>query len=196
MMCASAQWHQHISMKLNQVYGWPGITHQLVTKYLYNTIPDTIKGHFHQSRCNVQYTRCVKTQNIIDPTSDEDNSPIRDEWDAHHAGALHTIDISGRIYTNQTCSLPVPSSHRNKYIMVLYHYGTNPMPWISSYIILEFPKVIHIDGERELTMGECSKRCKSSWIIQTSTEPNSPWKIWLNYQLVLLRDIIECYVRY
>jgi hypothetical protein len=92
------------------------LNEQNVEKYLSKST-STPKGHLNQQRQNSRTTK-IKDAETIDTEPDPDHG-LKTQY-VYAA----TID-AGQIYTDQTGRFPVVSSKGNKYIMVLYDYGSN-----------------------------------------------------------------------
>ena len=85
---------------------WPGLTEQLVQKYLPK--PEaTAKGHIRK------YFKGKQSTQPREPSGTPSKNPTRT-----HIFYLQATDLAGKIYTDQTGQLPVTSSRGYKYIMV------------------------------------------------------------------------------
>ena len=88
---------------------WPGLTSKLVRKYLTRTV-ETDKGHLRADRKNARSTKVQESQ----ATSKRSN-----EFYAK------TIELNGKVFSDQTGRFPVTSSKGNKYIMVMCDHDSN-----------------------------------------------------------------------
>jgi hypothetical protein len=95
---------------------WPGLNEHSVDKYLSKST-STTKGHLNQQRQNARTTKNKDAQ-LLDSDTDQDH------WIKTQYVYAATIDAE-QIYTDQTGRFPIVSSKGNKYIMVLYDYGSN-----------------------------------------------------------------------
>ena len=91
---------------------WSGLNTKAITKYLSNEIA-TSKGHLDQARRNQRPTEHTN----FSPVSDNPNIPTNQ--------LFATIELAGKIYTDQTGRFPITSSRGSKYIFILYSYDTN-----------------------------------------------------------------------
>ena len=60
-----------------------------------------------------------------EPEPEQDQFPQSTQSEDTNLVIFKTVDLSGKIYTDQTGRLPVTSSKGNKYILVAYHYDSN-----------------------------------------------------------------------
>jgi hypothetical protein len=104
------------AIKNGNFLSWPGLTENVVEKYLSKSIATT-KGHLNQQRQNAR-TKQIKNINASHQESDIDHG-IKTQF-VYAA----TID-AGQIYTDQTVRFPVVSSKGNKCIVILYDYDSN-----------------------------------------------------------------------
>jgi hypothetical protein len=97
---------------------WPGLTSALVRNHLPKS-EATCKGHMRTTRTNV---RSTKPQPLLaGPSTDAPAvQPFREK-----ECYLMPIDVSGKVYTDQTGRFPKFSSKGSKYLMVLYDFDTN-----------------------------------------------------------------------
>ena len=86
---------------------WPGLTAELVRLHLPKSIA-TIKGHMQQVQQGLR-----STQPTLPPQALE------------NIISVETLDITNRIYSDQTGRFPVTSSRGNKYIMVVLDHDSN-----------------------------------------------------------------------
>ena len=61
----------------------------------------------------------------LDPDPERDQFPQATQSENTNLVFFKTVDLSGKIYTDQTGRFPVTSSKGNKYILVAYHYDSN-----------------------------------------------------------------------
>jgi hypothetical protein len=104
------------AIKNGNFSSWPGLIEHAVEKHLSKTAATT-KGHLNQQRQNARTTK-INTTKAINQETDIDHG-IKTQF-VYAA----TID-AGQIYTDQTGICPVVSRKGNKYIMILYDYGSN-----------------------------------------------------------------------
>ena len=109
---------------------WPGLTSKLVRAHLPKSLA-TAKGHLRTARTNQGSTRITSLlpqpdQSHHEMTTDLANDPVR-----QNECFLQTVEISGKVYSNQTGPFPHNSSRGTKYIMVLHD--------CNSYSILAAP---------------------------------------------------------
>jgi hypothetical protein len=88
---------------------WPGLTSKLVKKHLPKSLA-TAKGHLRQERQGLRSTQ-PKPVTLAIPDPDPDTRT--------HLVFMQPIEITGKIYSNQTGRFPLTSSQGNKYIMVV-----------------------------------------------------------------------------
>ena len=95
---------------------WPGLTSKLVRKYLANNRNiETDQGHLRATRKNIRSTKTVLDKREIDPDIGKKSNEFYTK----------IIDLTGKIYSDQTGRFPVQSSRGNKYIMVVYDHDSN-----------------------------------------------------------------------
>ena len=104
------------AIKRNALTSWPGLTAGLVNKYLPKT-DATVKGHIQQQYKGVQSTK-IK-QEVFKSTQKEPPEILTKRTNQIF---LKVIELSNKIYTDQTGHFPVTSSHGYKYIMTAYDY--------------------------------------------------------------------------
>ena len=94
---------------------WPGLTSDLVKKHLPKSLA-TAKGHLRQERQGLRSTQPSPVPLAIpDP---EPNTRT-------HVVFMKPIEITGKIYSDQTGRFPLTSSRGNKYIMLVYDVDSN-----------------------------------------------------------------------
>ena len=101
------------AIKNNFLSTWPGLTEQLVLKFLPKS-EATAKGHIQQSFKGKQSTQ------PREPSEPPSQNPT-----CTHIVYLQATDLAGKFYTDQTGRFPVTSSRGFKYIMVAYNYDSN-----------------------------------------------------------------------
>ena len=74
--------------------------------------------------------------------------PLSDTCVRTQMAFLQTIDLTGKIYTDQTGCLPVTSIHGSKYLMVLYNHDSNailvkPLQSQNEHELLHATTVLH-----------------------------------------------------
>ena len=104
------------AIKSNLLSTWPGLTEQLVQKYL-PKCEATAKGLIRKSFKGKQSTQPREPSET--PNNDLPN-PTRTQ-----IIYLQATNLAGKIYTDQTSRFPVTSSCGYKYIMVAYDYDSN-----------------------------------------------------------------------
>ena len=102
----------------------PGLSLDLVHKHLTKK-QSTILGHLQQPRKGLRSTQ----ENFMhsDPDSEHDQFPQATQSENTNLVFFKTVDIYGKIYTDQRGRFPVTSSKGNKYILVTYHYDSNTL---------------------------------------------------------------------
>jgi hypothetical protein len=105
---------------------WPGLTTDLINKHLPKS-EATAKGHLRTARANQRSTKSKPTnphtpihripQMTTDPPA---GHPVRQQ-----ECNIKTIDVSGKVYSDQTGRFPHASSKGSKYVMVLYDFDSN-----------------------------------------------------------------------
>ena len=103
---------------------WPGLTAGLVKKHLPKELA-TAKGHLKQE---FQGLRSTQTKIKIQPDSVPSTTPImttdspsvRTNW-----VFMQPIQITGKIFSDQTGRFPFTSSRGNKYVMIVYDFDSN-----------------------------------------------------------------------
>ena len=94
----------------------------LVQKHLKKK-QSTILGHLQQPRKGLR-----STQDKImhpDPDPEQDQFPQATQSENSNLVFFKTVDLSVKIYTDQTGKFPVASSRSNNYILVAYHFDSN-----------------------------------------------------------------------
>ena len=94
---------------------WPGLTAKVVAKYLPESIAIS-KGYLDQTQKNIRSNQ-PKEPEIIEPKGEQLNHPTHQ--------IIASIELVGRVYTDQTGRFPVTSSSGHKYICILYAYNAN-----------------------------------------------------------------------
>ena len=96
---------------------WPGLTADLVKKY-YRRTEETEKGHMKADRKNVRSTKKV----LHEMTATEKTNKSVARENEYYA---KIIDLTNKIYSDQTGRFPITSSKGNKYIMVVHDHDSN-----------------------------------------------------------------------
>ena len=124
------------SLDLNYNHNLPGLTSETLKKYTPQSASMT-KGHLDQLRKNQRSikknSKTSTSQPVYEPVSN--SSPIDDSLfppsdpennrNHHCYETTFKIPTTGKIFTDQTSSFPIPSSTGNQYIFVLYDYDSN-----------------------------------------------------------------------
>lgn len=107
------------AIKKNHFATWPGLTAELVTKYLPPTIA-TAKGHLKQERQGLQSTKQP-------PSFDESSFPLPTNNKKTNDLVLLLSDqhTFTKAYLDLTGKFPVQSSRGNNYILVVYYHDAN-----------------------------------------------------------------------
>ena len=124
------------AIKNNFLSTWPGLTKQLVQKFLQES-EATVKGHIQKSYKGKQSTHPKE------PNETPSKNPTRT-----HSVFLQATNFSGKFYTDQTGRFPVTSSRCFKYIMITYEHDSNkihaePMKNCSVPELLKIYTAIH-----------------------------------------------------
>jgi hypothetical protein len=93
----------------------PALTVDNVRKYLPESVY-MVKCHMNQSRQHVRSTQTIVTAPTSEPEMVQENN-----CRYVYAAIMET----GQIYTYLTCRFPTISLSGNKYILILYDYGSN-----------------------------------------------------------------------
>ena len=118
--CFSPTKHTFVeAIKRNEFASWPGLTADLVNKYLPKT-EATVKGNIQQHYKGKQSTK--KKQEVFKATQQEPPDVLTKRTNKIF---LKVTECSNKIYTDQTGRLPVTSSRGYKYIMIAYDYDSN-----------------------------------------------------------------------
>ena len=108
---------------------WPGLTFELVSKYLPANTEETDAGHLHRRRQGIRSTKNTNTIEIMEPKLPGLGTlnPNREERIGVHLVSRDEliIDLKGMISTDQTGRFPIVSQQGNQYTMVLYKYDSN-----------------------------------------------------------------------
>ena len=83
----------------------------------------TILGHLQKPRKGLRSTQ--EKAMHLDPDPEHDQFPQATQSENTSLVFFKTVDLSGKIYTDQTGRFPVTSSKVNKYILVAYHFVSN-----------------------------------------------------------------------
>ena len=97
---------------------WPGLTSELVRKHLPKLLA-TAKGHMKQYPKNIRSTKLsIATAPLVLPSQ---HAPLA----RSHQVFVETVELTGKVSTDQTGRFPVTSSRGIKYLMVLYDHDSN-----------------------------------------------------------------------
>ena len=107
------------AIKRNAFTSWPGLTADLVNKYLPRT-EATVKGHIRQQYKVTQSTK-IK-QEVFKSTHQEPPEILTKRTNQIF---LKVIECSNKTFTDQRGRFPITSSRGYKYIMIVYDYDTN-----------------------------------------------------------------------
>ena len=83
----------------------------------------TILGHLQQPRKGLRSTQEKVMHSEPDP--EHDQFPQDTQSENTNLVFFKTVDLSGKIYTDQTGRFPVTSRKGNNYILVAYHFDSN-----------------------------------------------------------------------
>ena len=100
----------------------PGLSLDLVHKHLTKK-QSTILGHLQKLWKGLRSTQ----EKVMHPEPDPEHYQFPQAMQSENTNLVifKTVDISGKIYTDQTGRFPVTSSKGNNYILVAYHYNSN-----------------------------------------------------------------------
>ena len=115
-----SRWGKEISK--NFFTSCPGLSLDLVHKNL-SEKQWTIIWHLQQPRKGLRSTQEKVIHSEPDPELDQFSTSTQSE--DSNLVFFKTVDLSGKIYTDQTGRFLVTSSKGNKYILVAYHYDSN-----------------------------------------------------------------------
>ena len=103
---------------------WPGLTDQLVSKH-YKRTPETEKGHVKADMQGVRSTKKLKNQ--ITAIEETPSEPIEEAPSEPRVNEfyLKTIDLTGKLCSDQTGRFPVTSIRGNKHVMILCDHDSN-----------------------------------------------------------------------
>ena len=117
----------------NQFATWPGLTVNLISKYLDKQIP-TVMGHMTNTRMGIRSTKTVPNKRTPTKLSaierEQDLEPPRPHLQLRegHQVTYHIVpaeEIKGLICTDLPGRFPIQSFNGNNYIFVLYDYDSN-----------------------------------------------------------------------
>ena len=103
---------------------WPGLTAEAVRKYLPKSLA-TAKGHLKATPKNLRSTTTTINQS---PSSTQPSTAMttpsspKEPAVRTHLVFAKVIEITGKVFSDQTGRFPVTSSRGNKYIMVVYDH--------------------------------------------------------------------------
>ena len=143
-------WNQAIDLHFFKT--WPGLTKELLNKYLPPSIPTT-QGHMHQERQHLQSTQAPKNSNprldkikahlqrlrdkqkpgqsiedVLKDEIDADSFPSSPQPNEKTNDVIYAVikkEELSTAYTDLTGRFPLRSSRGNQYILVGYHYDGN-----------------------------------------------------------------------
>ena len=99
------------AIKNNQFSTWPGLTTELISKYL-EPQENTAQGHMRHSFKGVKSTR------------NSDNYKIPNHKKSKHL-YIRCIEPTGKVYSDQTENFPLTSTRGFKYILIFYDVDSN-----------------------------------------------------------------------
>ena len=100
---------------------WPGLTRELIQKHLLKS-ESTAKGHMRTAHVNQRSTKPKAAPST--PLMTTNTLPPGDNVQQQEC-YIRTIDVSCKVYTDQTGRFPHASSRGSKYVMVLYNFNSN-----------------------------------------------------------------------
>jgi hypothetical protein len=103
---------------------WPGLTSDLVRKHLNKSVATT-KRHLRQERQGILSTHPKPPTVILSQTKAPVMTAVKPSTVRTHWAFMEPIEITGKIFSNQTGRSPLTTSPGNKYIMVVYDYESN-----------------------------------------------------------------------
>ena len=105
---------------------WPGLSSHLVRKHLPKSLA-TAKGHMRQIRQNIWSTNPKESTKDPKPTPKPSgmitNSPV--DTVRQNMVTVQCLEISGKLFTDQTGRFPTKSSKINQYVMIAYDQDSN-----------------------------------------------------------------------
>ena len=113
---------------------WPGLTYELVAKFLPEYSEETAAGHLHRRRQGIRSTRVpvVERLNTVEMMEPELPGQGTLKQNREQRVGVHLvahdeliIELNGTISTDQTGRFPIMSQKGNQYMMVLYNYDSN-----------------------------------------------------------------------
>ena len=103
---------------------WPGLTSALVRKHLPKSIA-TAKGHLRQDRKNVRSTKPSVIPTVNTPPVMTTSDLLEESNVRTHCAFVKTVELSGKVFSDQTGRFPYTSSRGMKYIMIFYDYDSS-----------------------------------------------------------------------
>jgi hypothetical protein len=106
---------------------WPGLTAEAVRKYLPKSLA-TAKGHLKATPKNLRSTTTTINQSpssTLPSTAMTTPSSPKEPNVRTHLVYAKVIEITGKVFSDQTGQFPVTSSKGNKYIMVVYDHDSS-----------------------------------------------------------------------
>ena len=113
---------------------WPGLTYELVSRFLPENSEETAAGHLHRRQQGIGSTRVplVERLNTVEMMEPELPGQGALKQNRQQRVGVHLvahdeliIELNGTISTNQTGRFPIMSQKGNQYMMVLYNYDSN-----------------------------------------------------------------------
>ena len=146
---------------------WLGLSFDLVQKYL-SKKHSTILGSLQQRRKGLRSTQEKVIQS--EPYPEQDQFPPSTQSEDTNLVFIKTVDLTGKMYTDQTGRFPFTSIKGNKYILVAYHYDSKtihvkPQKNIRPRFNNSLPKTPQLIDQRRL---ETSPTYSGQWMSQFS----------------------------
>ena len=126
---------------------WPGLTSKQVRKHLPKS-QATTKGHMRQIRQNIRSTKCKEPTPTPTPTPREMTTESSTDSVRQNLVTVQCVQMTGKLFTDQTGRFPTKSSRGNQYIMVAYNQDSNailaePIKNRSAQVLLLAMTTIH-----------------------------------------------------
>ena len=111
------------------IISFPGLTTELITKHLPKSVA-TVLEHQDQEAQNICCTRVLPLLPAVSPDEQALNisPPLNLRSHPICATILHKDHVLKSYYSDQTGLFPIPSSHGNHYVFILYQQDTNKTP--------------------------------------------------------------------
>jgi hypothetical protein len=112
------------AIRNQQLPTWPGLTANVVRKYLPETSPQTDKGHMKRQRKDLRSTKPTQTKN---EKEQEDMTPKKVSEDHNHLFAASYVvnNKDGTMYSDLTGNFPLQSLDGMMTILVIYDWTSN-----------------------------------------------------------------------